>query len=254
MKKTLIICFMLSAGTLSILAQEDLIFESVLLTVQPNKIIEFEKAIAAHNKKFHTEGPYGARVYSIISGKNTGKYALIMGSLSWGDLDGRPNSKAHTDDNQQNVNAYLETEVDLNYMKFHPELSHFPRDFEISKLAVYLFNIKRFKRADFLEKVVKKVVKVYKEKRPDEIYGIYTNDVSDTDDMDFAFVSFFDSMAWMGKEPTFKREFEEVHGDGSYAMLLDDMEATTNSDRMELRELRKDLSGTSALVKATDRQ
>ena len=233
---------------------EDLIIENVMLTVNPEKIMEFEAGIAAHNKKFHAEGPYGARVYNIDNGKNAGKYMLIMGPFPWSAIDGRPSTQEHTDDNNKNISKYLMPEVDVNYMKMHPELSNFSRDFEINKVSVFMIDIKRFKEPDFMEKVVKKVVKVYKEKMPDQIYGIYTNEMGSADGLDFGWVDFFDSSSWLGKEDKFVQNFEEVHGAGSFAGFLADVEATTHGERTEIWTLRKDLSGPNAMVPALTRQ
>ena len=86
---------------------EALVIENVMLTVNPEKIMEFEAGIAAHNNQFHADGPYGARVYNILNGKNAGKYMLIMGPLPWSAMDGRPSSQEHTDDNNKNISKYL---------------------------------------------------------------------------------------------------------------------------------------------------
>jgi len=233
---------------------ESLVIENVMLTVNPEKIAEFEAGIAAHNKKFHAEGPYGARVYNILNGKNASKYMLIMGPLPWSAMDARPSSQAHTDDNNKNVSQYLTSEVEVNYMKMHPELSNFSRDFEINKISVFMIDVKRFKQQDFMEKVMKKVVKVYKEKMPNQLYGVYSNELNNMDGMDVGFVNFFDSMSWMGKEDTFPKYFEEVHGTGSLAKLMADLEATTDGDKAEIWTLRKDLSGSDAKVAAATRQ
>lgn len=233
---------------------ESLVFENVMLTVNAENIEEFETGIAAHNKKFHADGPYGARVYSILNGKNTGKYMLVMGPFTWSTIDDRPSSKEHTDDNNKNINKYLTPDVDLNYMKMHPELSNFSKDFEINQLSVFMIDVKRFKQGDFIEKVAKKVAKVYKEKMPDQVYGVYTNEMSNMNGMDFGWVDFFESSSWLGKEDTFQKDFEEVHGAGSFAKFMVDVEATTDGERTEIWELRKDLSGSSAQVKAATRQ
>lgn len=229
---------------------EALVIENVMLTVNPEKIMEFEAGIAAHNKKFHSEGPYGARVYNILNGKNAGKYMLIMGPLPWSAMDGRPSNQEHTDDNNKNISKYLTPEVEVNYMQMHPELSNFSKDFEINKVSVFMIDIKRFKRQDFMEKVVKKVVKVYKEKMPDQLYGIYTNEMNTMDGLDFGWVDFFDSSSWLGQEDKFVQYFEEVHGDGSFKQFLVDVEATTDGERTEIWALRKDLSGANAKVMA----
>jgi len=233
---------------------EALVIENVMLTVNPEEIMEFEAGIAAHNKKFHAEGPYGARVYNVLNGKNAGKYMLIMGPLPWSAMDGRPSSKEHTDDNNKNINKFLMPDVEVNYMKMHPELSNFSKDFEINKVSVFMIDIKRFKEMEFMEKVVKKVVKVYKEKMPDQLYGVYTNEMNNMDGMDFGWVDFFEGSSWLGKEDKLPQYFEEVHGAGSFAQFLSDVEATTDGDRTEIWSLRKDLSGPDAKVAAATRQ
>ena len=235
-------------------ANEALVIENVMLTVNPEKIAEFEAGLAAHNKKFHTDGPYGARVYNILNGKNAGKYMLIMGPLPWSAMDGRPSSQEHTDDNNKNISKYLTPDVEVNYMKMHTDLSNFSKDFEINKVSVFMIDIKRFKQSEFIEKVLKKVAKVYKEKMPDQIYGVYSNEMNNMDGMDFAWVDFFDNSSWLGREDKFVQNFEEVHGTGSFVKFLADVEATTNGDRTEIWVLRKDLSGANAKVIAATRQ
>ena len=233
---------------------EGLIFENVMLTVNPEKIVEFEAGIAAHNKKFHSDGPYGARVYNILNGSNAGKYMLIMGPLPWSAMDARPSGKDHMEDNDKNITKYLMPDVNVNYMKMHPTLSNFSKDFEIDKLSVFMIDVKRFKQQEFMEKVMKKVVQVYKEKMPDQQYGVYSNEMNNMDGMDFGWVDFFDNSSWLAQEDKFVQNFEEVHGAGSYPGFLADVEATTGGDRTEIWQLRKDLSGSSPEVKAIARQ
>ena len=253
MKKLMCILLLLPLLALA-QTNEALVIENVMLTVNPEKIAEFEAGLAAHNKKFHTDGPYGARVYNILNGKNAGKYMLIMGPLPWSAMDGRPSSQEHTDDNNKNISKYLTPDVEVNYMKMHTDLSNFSKDFEINKVSVFMIDVKRFKQSEFIEKVLKKVAKVYKEKMPDQIYGVYSNEMNNMDGMDFAWVDFFDNSSWLGREDKFVQNFEEVHGTGSFVKFLADVEATTNGDRTEIWVLRKDLSGANAKVIAATRQ
>jgi hypothetical protein len=139
-------------------------------------------------------------------------------------------------------------------MKMHTDLSNFSKDFEINKVSVFMIDVKRFKQSEFIEKVLKKVAKVYKEKMPDQIYGVYSNEMNNMEGMDFAWVDFFDNSSWLGREDKFVQNFEEVHGTGSFAEFLADVEATTDGDRTEIWILRKDLSGTDSKVMAATRQ
>ena len=105
-----------------------------------------------------------------------------------------------------------------------------------------------------IDKVIKKVAQVYKEKMPDQIYGVYSNEMNNMDGMDFGWVEFFDSSSWLGKENTFPQYFEEVHGADSFSKFLEDVQATTDGERTEIWALRKDMSGASPEVKAAQRQ
>jgi hypothetical protein len=235
-------------------AQESLVIENVMFSPIAGKTAEFEAGIAAHNKKFHSDGPYGVRIYSIVNGKNAGKYMNIMGPLPWSAVDGRPSGGEHDADMAKNVTPYLSSEVEVNYFKMHPELSNFSKDFEINQVSVFMIDLKRFKEKDFMDKVVSKVVKLYKEKMPEQIYGIYTNEMPNMEGMDFGWVDFFDSSSWLGEQDKFPQYFEEVHGTGSFVTFLADVEATTDGERTEIWSLRKDLSGPDAMVVAVPRQ
>lgn len=255
MKKLLYILLVLPVLMIGQDYQEHLVFQNVMLTVKEGHIKAFEEGVAAHNKKFHTEGAYQANVYSINSGKNAGKYMWNMGPLPWSAMDGRPATEnGHDTDWDANVVPHLANEVDVNYWKFHADLSDFSGDFTLENLSVFMIDIKRFKEMDFMNKVIKKVHKVYLEKRPEQRRGAYTNELGNMDGLDFAWVDFFGSMSWMGKEDKFPQEFEEVHGAGSFVAFLADVEATTDGQRTELWSFRKDLSGTSGEVSPADRQ
>ncbi|HMB63668.1 MAG TPA: hypothetical protein VKN36_11385 [Eudoraea sp.] len=235
--------------------QEHLVIQNVMLTVEKGHIEAFEKGVAAHNKKFHAEGPYQSSVFSISSGKNAGKYIWNMGPLPWSAMDGRPGKEnGHDADWDANVVPHLTAEVDVNYWRFHPNFSDFSKDFTLKNLSVYMIDIKRSKQMDFMNKVIQKVHQVYSEKLPGQRRGVYTNELGNKDGLDFAWVDFFDSLSWMGQEDKFPQQFEEVHGTGSFTSFLADVEATTDGQWTELWAFRKDLSGTSGLVEAATRQ
>ena len=234
--------------------QEPVVFQNVMLTVAPGHTKAFETALAAHNKKFHPEGPYQVNVYTVNSGKNAGKYMWNMGPLPWSAMDGRPGAGDHDDDWDTNVVPHLTNDVDVNYWKFHPQFSNFSKDFNLKNLSVFMIDIKRFKEMDFFNKVLANVNKVYAEKMGDQIHGAYTNELNNMEGLDFAWVDFFDNMSWMGREDKFPQDYEAVHGEGSFAGFLKDVADTTEGQRTELWSFRADLSGTSGEVKAVDRQ
>lgn len=230
------------------------VVENSMITANPAKIKEFEAGIAKHNKKFHAIGAYGARVYYINNGINTGKYIWSMGPLPWSDFDKRPENKEHDDDWNANVLPYIMAEGETTYWKFESKLSHFPKDFAIKKLVVDVYDIKRFDRSKAL-KLLEQVHKVMVEKMPTETFGIYTNEFSNTfDGKDLAYVSFFDKSSWLGEDNDFPKKYDAVFGDGSFAHFLKDWEEVSLGSQTELWNLRPDLSGLDANVKASNRQ
>lgn len=232
------------------------VFENALLTPNPTQIIQFEKGIAAHNKKYHTAGPYGGRVYWISNGPNTGSYMWVMGPFPWSSLDNRPAQKdGHDADWNTNVAQYATANSgSQSYWRGHSELSRFPKDFTIKNMAVDTWDIKRGKNEEAM-KLVEKVIKVYSEKLPDDIFGVYTNEFPSTKEgKDLSVISFFDKSAWLGEDHGMSKNYEEVYGAGSWTQFLKDWMDVTNGGETEIWIFRPDLSGISGDVKVAERK
>ncbi len=233
---------------------EYLIFENHMFTPAPDKVLQFESLLGAHNKKYHGAGPYGVRVYSIVSGVNSGKYIYAMGPTRWSALDMRPNDNAHNLDWTGNVVPYILPQTNTVYWKFDTELSRFPKDFEVSKLMVWQVDVER----NSFEKIMAllgQVNKVYAQKFPEDSYGIYINELGSTKQGDdIAIVWFFDKYSWMSDDNAFDKKFDEVHGAGSWTKFMSEWMASTEGIEREIWEYREDLSGISAKVIAADRQ
>ncbi len=256
MKKLFYTLLLLPFLLLSQENQESLVLQNVMLTVLPGHTQAFEKGLAAHNKKYHAEGPYQALVYSIGSGVNAGKYMWNMGPLPWSAMDGRPTDEnGHDADWDTNVVPHLTGEVDVNYWKFETSLSNFSKNFTLNKVLVDVYDLKRFS-GEKMEELMKRVHKTMTEKFPDEIFGMYTNEFSSmTNTKDLAFVSFFEKSAWLGQDSTFAQKYSEVHGEGSFATFLKEWgEITHGKYSSEIWAFRKDLSGNTGEIIAATRQ
>ncbi len=230
------------------------VIENGMITVNPAKIAEFEAGMAAHNKKYHADPVYGARVYGISSGPNVGKYMWIMGPIPWSAFDARPAMEGHDADWSKNVLSYSMAEGDQTYWRFHAALSNFANDFEVKHLKVMMMDIAPFEDMRFMG-ILEKVSKVLKTKHPNATFGVYTNEMPSTKDgRDVAFVDFFDSMGWMGQEDTFLKDYEAVHGAGSFSAFLAELRIASLGVQTELWDYRGDLSGLGPKVIATTRQ
>lgn len=88
-----------------------------------DKVLEFEKALAAHAQKYHT-GDWKWRVYEIQSGPDAGGYHITEGPNTWDELDGRGNlGTEHNNDWNKNVTIYLTDRSSSSYSVFQDTLS-----------------------------------------------------------------------------------------------------------------------------------
>jgi hypothetical protein len=235
-------------------ANEYLVFENGLLSPKLDKITQFESGLASHNKKYHNDGTYGARVYWIGSGPNTGKYMWVMGPLPWSAFDTRPEKEGHDEDWNTNVLQYMLPDTDQIYWKFEAGLSNFPKDFKLNKLLVDFYDVKPFQGSKAMA-LLEKIKKVMTNKFPAETYGVYTNELPNSKDgNDIAFISFYEKSGWMGEDWKFADKYNEVHGAGSFDTFLKDWENVTQGKYSEIWHYKPKLSGLSGDIKAANRQ
>lgn len=88
-----------------------------------DKVLEFEKALAAHAQKYHT-GDFKWRVFDINSGPDAGGYMASEGPASWDGIDNRGNlGEEHNNDWNKNVAIYLIDKGSSTYSVFQDTLS-----------------------------------------------------------------------------------------------------------------------------------
>lgn len=88
-----------------------------------DKVVEFEKALAAHAQKYH-KGNWKWRVLEIQSGPDVGGYHVVEGPNSWTTLDTRGNiSKEHATDWDKSIAPLITDRGNSTYSTFNEELS-----------------------------------------------------------------------------------------------------------------------------------
>jgi hypothetical protein len=99
-----------------------------------DKVLEFEKALAAHAQKYHT-GDVKWRVYQIESGPDYGGYQLTEGPSSWEALDARGN---------------LGTEHNTDWFK---TVAIYLTDRQLGGYSVYIDSLSTVAMGDFSDKI-----------------------------------------------------------------------------------------------------
>ena len=92
---------------------------------------------------------------------------------------------------------------------------------------------------------MKKIVNVFRAKEYDNSWHVYWNYFQTGNGRDIAGVFGFDKWAFYDKDPVFIKDFEEIHGEGSWAETYEIMTQVTVEMTGELRELIPELSGSS---------
>ncbi|ETN96551.1 hypothetical protein SAMN04487906_2936 [Zhouia amylolytica] len=253
MRKLLLLIVVLLAWTVSGQNNgEYVVFENVIITPNPAKMGDFKKHMADHNKKYHADDVYGCRVYAIVTGPNTGKYVWSMGPIPWSSVDSRPAQGGHDEHWNNMVMPTLLPMANATYWRSHPELSNFPNDFKLDKLRLTYYDIKRgWGNFDKIKAIVAKITKMNKEKYPNEVYGIYTNEFGSTKEgKDIVFVDFFENSAKLGEQDdNWISNYDEVNGAGSFERDVKTWHELTNGSERELWILAPELSGRTAEVK-----
>ena len=224
-------------------AQSDYkMYLQIMLEPELDQISLFENNLAEHNKKYHSEGFMHADVWTILSGSNSGKYALFMGPLTFTDFDGLEENKAHDTDWNDNVLALCSEVSEMEWWKINEELSYAPEGSETGKEIFRVYDITRGQLYRF-EEVLKKAAAVYKAKAYPESFTIFYNEFRSNSNRDVAFSSSFKTWASLDEKSTFKKDFEEVHGEGSWSTFIEEYRASFNSYEDELSLLAPHLSG-----------
>lgn len=226
-----------------------LLHENKLLTPSPTKLAEFREGLKEHNEEFHSDAPFGARVYYISSGPNTGKYMWVMGPFPWNALDEQQEDREdHDEDWNRNVQPYLLSPPHTSYWRYHPEMSSSFEELEIDKLLIRYYDVKAFEQERMI-KLTDLVGKVMKEKFPEILYTTYTNILpSEKEGRDLALVYFFDEYSWLGEDPDFRRAYGEIYGSRELENFLAEWQEVNLGEESEIWIFEPNLSGLGSEV------
>ena len=205
-----------------------------------DKVLEFEKALAAHAQKYHT-GDVKWRVFAIQSGPDMGGFHITEGPTSWEAEDTRGDLGAeHKLDWNKNVTIYLTDRQSGGY-------------------SVYIDSLSTVALGDFSDKIQithlypkigwgNKIVTVIKNLKAAWVADGSTVAVYEANGSGPAQYTIVRRYKQGLKEKAdgfrkpFKATYEAVHGAGSFEDYLDNIRQYTNDVWSELLFMRKDLS------------
>lgn len=188
----------------------------------------FENAVKEHNNMYHKDGPYKASLDKIITGKQAGWYAWLMGPCTFTDLDKRPVSAAHDKHWDDKVTPTIAKYGSNEYWKHNPKLSY-QSGSEGAKLEeIWFLDLKRGDYYRFKELMTK--IKGAFEKKGDGHMHVYENQFGENNGRDVAVVWGMNGWSDFDKDNGgIKKEYEEMNGEGTWQNAMDEWEEITES-------------------------
>jgi hypothetical protein len=183
----------------------------------------FEKGIAAHNRKFHTADPYKVGVLSTLSGPHTGQYFVFLGPVTFTQIEGRPSGAEHDMDWEKNITPYVEEEGETSYWREDKtNIYRAPGSDNFTRSRFRNFTLLPGQR-DRFEGLIKQVAAMYKAKAYPASYSVYWKYGASVGPHVITEIS-VDHWSYFDRPDTFKADFEEVNGAGSFERFQDEFE------------------------------
>ncbi len=205
-----------------------------------DKVLEFEKALAAHAKKYHT-GDTRWRVFEIQSGNEAGGYHITEGPTSWEGLDTRGNmGDEHNNDWNKNITIYLTDRSSSNYSVYQDSLSTVAVGDYSDKINITHLYPKMGYGAK-LTAIIKKLRAAWAAEGSS--VAVYTS--SSSGPTQYAIVTRYKQglkERAAGFRKPFRTTYESIHGEGSWDEYLDHIRLYASESWSELLFLRADLS------------
>jgi len=244
MKKTLLLITAFIASVIVAHAQTDYkMWETIFLVPKDGEIEAMKKGLSDHNKKFHTSDPYKAYVWEVLTGPHEGQWLWAMGPCTFTDLDNAPaNDDKHNQDWEANVAAHCDKIYETKYWKLDEKVSYRPENDPGDKVLWATLDIKRFEKYRF-NALMEKVAKVYNEKKYEHGFSVYNSEFDSGDGQDVVLEWQFGKWAWFDRDTKFKKDYEEVHGEGTWWQFMEEWRDVIESSFDELAVYHKDLSG-----------
>lgn len=205
-----------------------------------DKVMEFEKALAAHAQKYHS-GDVQWRVFTVQSGPDAGGYHITEGPKSWESEDARGDiSPEHQTDWNKMVAVYLTDRQSAGYSVYIDSLSTIALgDFtdKINVTHVY----PKIGQGDNVVSIIKKLRKNWIS--AGVTVAVYS--ASSSGPGQYALVTRYKQglkERAAGFRKPFKETYDASNGEGAYEQYLKDAAEYVESAWSELLFYRKDLS------------
>jgi hypothetical protein len=198
-------------------------WETGYIKPKSDKVDMFEKGLAAHNKKYHNADPYKVNVFEVTMGPHSGSYFVVIGPMTFTQMEGRPDSDEHNADWANNVVPYIETNDDDGYWRQDQDIMYrAPNSDNYGKSRIRNYTLLPGER-DRFEAQAKKVMDLYKAKAYPASFFVYWRWGASAGPHVCTEIN-MDNWSYFDRPDTFAKDFDSVHGEGAYEDFIDEFE------------------------------
>lgn len=243
MKNLLFTLMLLTWASFSLQAQTDYKqWETHRFFAKRGHEADFEKGLAEHNKKFHNAAPYKTNIFEINTGPNSGAYELAMGPMTFTQMEGRPAGKEH-DTDWAKVMEHVESTGESMYWRADKDIYYAPAGAESFSALRWRYTTIRPDQRDRFEGLMAQVEKVFETKKLGAGFMAYWKYGASQGPHVCTELS-MPGMKYLDREDTWIKDFEEVHGEGSYDRYIEDLNMCVDRTKTydEFVKFRADLS------------
>ena len=220
-KLTLVFAAVLAFAVLSFAQESYTMYKVAYLKPDYSKLEELGKAVTDHNKEFHNEAPNAGHIWIVQTGPNTGKWLYVVGPTTFSDMDNVELGEDHRDHWIGEVLPNVKEISDGSYWRMSDKLTYEGTTGFTGKEVLTFFKIKNFEEYRF-KAMVEKVKEVYVAKEYPNFFQVYYSEFSRICGYDAMIAGGFENWAFFDNKPNFKADYEEVHGEGSFQMLMEE--------------------------------
>lgn len=202
-----------------------------------DKVLEYEKALSAHAKKYHT-GDAKWRVFEISSGPDAGGYQIVEGPFNWAGLDARGNlGTEHNNDYNKSVTPFLAQESQSGYYEYQESLSTVAMGDYSNKIAISHWYPKPGQGPQ-LRALIEKMKKVWEDQKTS--VAVYM--ASSSGPTQYTLVTRYKNGFKDRDMPAgFIDAYNKIHGANSYDEFLKVIQNSMEKGWSELLEMRPEL-------------
>ena len=194
---------------------------------------QFESAAAEHNAKHHNEAPNKGWLNQIMSGEDAGTYAWVMAPCTFTDLDNMKLGDEHDKHWNDKVVPHIESYGAQEYWKYNKDLSYYPNAEQVNKFGE--FWIIDLKRGDYyrFKALMGMIIEAFEAQGTGSI-RVYDNQFNANDGRDVTLIFDMENLSEMDMNNSIKGSYEELHGEGSWSIMLDEWNEITISINSQL--------------------